>query len=187
MLRSLSAGALTALALLTLALPLQGQEEATEAPPTPLPQDSVQDAMARFQALDQRVNQVQDQALQANPELQQEQTAIQQDIETAMFEAHPDLQVALQERLPAMQEEAASAQAAQDTTRLQALNNEYQGIMSRVEAAQTEVVEEAAMRARLTSFQTRVMEAMVLLDPEIEGVFAQLRALASRLDATLGG
>lgn len=186
MVRDTIRGAGLALVLTLSALPLAAQS-GEDAPPVPLPQDSIQVALNQFQQLDQRVNAVQEQAMEAQPELQTEQAEIQQAIEAAMFAAHPDLQVALQERLPAMQEQANEAQAAQDTATLQSLNQEYQGIMARVEQAQTEVVEDEAMRARLDAYQDRVMAAMVAIDPEIEGVFEQLRTLASRLDATIGG
>lgn len=186
MVRYTIGGASLALAFALGAMPLAAQNGDVPAP-VPLPQDSVQVALSQFQELDQRVNAVQEQAMEAQPELQEEQAEIQQAIEAAMFEAHPDLQVALQERLPAMQEQANEAQAAQDTATLQSLNQEYQGIMARVEQAQAEVVEDAAMRTRLDAYQDRVMAAMVAIDPEIEAVFEELRTLAGRLDATIGG
>lgn len=187
MVRDFIRGGALALALsMAAAVSLEAQSELAENP-VPLPQDSIQEALSQFQALDQRVNAVQEQAMAARPELQEEQAEIQQAIEEAMFSAHPDLQAALQERLPAMQDEATAAEEAQDTARLQALNTEYQGIMSRVEQAQADVVEEEAMRTRLTDYQSRVMAAMVEVDPEIEAVFERLQALASRLDATIGG
>jgi DNA repair ATPase RecN len=183
---AISRGGLAVLAVLLLAGPARAQEEAPDTF-VPLPQDSVQTALAEFQILNTRVNEVQVQALEANPELQQEQAAIQSEIEIAVFEARPDLKTALQERLPAMQQEAAAAEEVQDTAQLQALNEEYQGIMARVEEAQAEVVEEEDLRERLSGFQDRVMDAMAQVDPTIEGVFERLRALAGRLDATLGG
>ncbi len=186
MVRDMIRGTGLALVLSLSALPLFAQE-VEEAPPVPLPQDSIQVALNQFQQLDQRVNAVQEQAMEAQPELQEEQAEIQQAIESAMFAAHPDLQAALQERLPAMQAEANEAQAAQDTAALQTLNQEYQGIMARVEQAQAEVVQEEGMRTRLDAYQDRVMAAMVAIDPEIEGVFEELRVLAGRLDATIGG
>jgi DNA repair exonuclease SbcCD ATPase subunit len=188
MVRDLSRGAAWALALFLAGASLPAQElpEPVEAP-IPLPQDSIQEALAQFQTLDARVNEIQEQAMEAHPELQDEQSELQAAIEAAMFAAYPELQTALQERLPAMQEEAAAAQAAQDTAQLQALNDEYQGIMMRVEQAQADVVDEEGMRARLTTFQDRVMAAMVQVDPDIEEVFERLRTLAGRLDATLGG
>lgn len=176
-------GALAALALTLIAGPAVAQEAA----PAPVPADSLEAAIAQFRTLQQRLATVQDSALTANPELQAEQASIQQDMETAMFEAHPDLKVAVEQRLPAIQQEAQAAQQAQDTTALETLAAEYQGIMGRLETAQIEVVEQQAVKARLESFQEAMRTAMAEIDPEIEQVFRQLQTLGGRLDRTLGG
>jgi chromosome segregation ATPase len=184
--RILTRGAALAVAALLHVSVLPAQQ-APDTTPEPLPQDSVEAALEQFRVLDARVNQVQQQVMESDSTLQEEQAAIQAAVEEAMFAAHPELRGAVEERLPAMQDEAAAAQAAQDTAQLQALNQEYQGIMAQVQEAQAEVVQEEALSQRLDEFQDRVMDAMVQMDPEIEGVFDELRVLAGRLDATLGG
>lgn len=185
--RTLARAGLLAAMLSSAALPVHAQEADTATAPTPIPEDSVQEAMARFRTLQNRVERVQQQALSANPELQQEQAAIQAAIETAVFSADPELRTAVRERIPAIEEEAAAAQQAADSAKIQALSAEFREIMGRVEEAQVQVLEEETVQERLTAFQTTMMAEMARVDPEIQGVFSQLQALAGRLDLTLGG
>lgn len=183
--RSLRAGAVLALALSMIAAPSRAQDRVPDSvPAAPVPQDSLQAALTRFRTLETRVNGVQNQALQASPELQAEQDSIQSALEAAVYEAHPELEQVLKERMPEIQQEAAAAQAAQDATKLKALQNEYQGIMGRLQDAQGEVLEQEEMKARLEAFQDAMMVEMVKLDPEVDEMFAELKALADRLDAT---
>jgi chromosome segregation ATPase len=185
--RTLARAGLLAAMLSSAALPVHAQEADTATAPTPIPEDSVQEAMARFRTLQNRVERVQQQALSANPELQQEQAAIQAAIENAVFSADPELRTAVRERIPAIEEEAAAAQQAADSAKIQALSAEFREIMGRVEEAQVQVLEEETVQERLTAFQTTMMAEMARVDPEIQGVFSQLQALAGRLDLTLGG
>ena len=164
--------------------PLAAQDPQVE--PPLVPADSIEAALSRFQTLQDHMASVQQEALDGSTELQAEQIAVQEAVEAAMFESHPELEPALRMRVPELQRETQEAQEAQDGERLDRLAQEYQAIMSRVQAAEATVLERADIRARLDAFQVAVMAAMRTIDPEIDGVFEETQALAARLERTLG-
>lgn len=155
--------------------------------PALIPADSIEAALSRFQSLQDRMTSVQEQALLASPELQAEQIAVQEAVEAAMLETHPELEPALRTRVPELQRETQAARQAEDGQLLDVLAQEYQAIMSRVEAAEAMVLEREDIRARLDVFQEAVMAAMREVDQGIEGVFQEIQTLGARLERTLGG
>lgn len=176
--RTLLAG--TTLALATLATPVAGQQSTPPAQPQ-LP-DSIQSMLQEFQDLRAHVSQVQDSALQSNPELVEARDDVQEFIESRMIEINPDIEEDMA-RMEALRDEVAEAQAAQDRARLQSLMQEGQELRNELAAAQTAAMQRDDVQARVETFEERMMTAMVEIDAEIEAAFDRMETLAGRLQA----
>ena len=185
MVRSLLASAAVALAL---AAPVHAGLAAQVAATTPvIPMDSVQTALARFQVLQEELTALQQDVMPSTPTLAEEQASVVEAVEQAVAEIDPSLQVDLETRMPALQQEAQAAQTAGDTTALVALEQEYMTLMERAESAQLSAVERPQIAARIEAFETALRSAMQARNPAMEETLAELEALAMRLEATLGG
>lgn len=177
--------ALTALA--PLALPSAAQEATTEAAGVVIPEDSVQIVLARFQTLQQQMGSLQEEVLNTTPALQTAQAEVAELVEAAVTALDPTLQTEIEARMPALQQEAQAAQAAGDTARLEALEAEYVALRTRAETAETAALEQPEIQTRVDAFQEALRAEMEARDPQVEVALAELEALATRLDATLGG
>lgn len=175
--------ACAALAALTVVVPGSASAQ-EEAPPVPIPADSMQAAIMEFQTLRQRLAEVQQEALQDSA-LSTRQAELQELVAQTLFATYPELEEAA-ERLPALQNEAQAAQAAGDTTRLQAIVQEGQQIQMELQEAQAEVIEQPEIASQVEAFQDDMMAVMKQVDPEIEDVLQRLQLLASRLSVDRG-
>lgn len=179
---------LPAAAGVVLLVPSTSPASAQEDPvPTVIPQDSVTLVLTRFQTLQQQVQALQQEVMNASPTLQEQQAAVTDMVESAVAEIDPTLQSEMEARLPSIQQEAQTAQAAGDTTRLQALEAEFVALRSRAEDAQQAAVDRPEIAAEIESFEESLRSEMEARNPGIAGALAELEALAGRLDATLGG
>ncbi|MEK9502827.1 hypothetical protein [Gaopeijia maritima] len=176
-----------AAALLLFAPIDSGVAAQVEAAPAMIPQDSVQIALARFQSLQQELTTLQQEVMNASPQLQEQQAEVSGAVESAVSEIDPSLQADMEARMPVIQQEAQAAQAAGDTTALVALEQEFMTLRGRAETAQQEAVERPAIAAQIEAFEEALRTEMATRDPEVESTLAELEVLAGRLDATLGG
>lgn len=151
----------------------------------PVP-DSVQALMAEFQQLNAQVQQAQMQAVQTNPELQAEQQKIQETVENAMTEADPAMGAKL-DSLGQLQQEAAAAQEASDTERLQTIMATGQRLQTQVQAAQQQALEQEEVAREVEAFQEDLMGVIQASNPEITGVIERLEELSARLDSIRDG
>lgn len=172
-----------ALALATLAAPLQAQQ----APPaTPEIPDSIQTLVQEFQALRTHLGQVQDSALEATPALQEAQAEIQELIEEKMIQERPSLEADM-ERLEALRSEATNAQQAQNQARLQEIMQEGTQLRNELAEAQSAAMQQQEVQERVESFEEKMRVAMSDIDADIEEALARMEEVASRLQAFQNG
>jgi gas vesicle protein len=169
-------------ALLLVSAPLAAQQ-----PMPPQQQqipDSVQQMMAEFQEIQERMEALQDQAIAANESLQEQQASIQEQIESAIRAIEPDMDE-LMERMRAMEAEAQAAQEAQDMERLQEIMNEAQMVNGRLEQAQNQAFQQDEIQEAIQGFQEDLMAEMTEIDPEAEQMLERMEDLAQRLNAAM--
>jgi chromosome segregation ATPase len=180
--------ALPALAGLVLVVPFAGAASSQEqAGPALIPEDSVQLALTRFQALQEQVGTLQQEVMNASTALQANQAEVSALVEAAVYEIDPALQGDMEVRMPAIQQEAQAAQAAANTARLQQLEQEFVALRTRAEQAEQAALEQPAIKEKLETFQEALRAEMALIDPEIDAAMDELETLADRLNATLNG
>lgn len=177
-------GALMATVLLFTAAPLAAQQPTNPQLPQQQLPDSVQEMMAEFQEKQERLQTLQEEAIEGNDALQEQQNAIQAQIEEAMRALEPDFDQLL-ERLESMEAEAQEAQEAEDTERLQSIMAEAQAVNGRLQQAERQAFEREEIQEAVESFQDDLMTQMKEIDPEAEELVDELEALAERLDAAM--
>lgn len=160
--------------------------QSLDAPPV-IPADSVQDALTRFQSIQEELTLLQEEVMTSTPALAEEQASLSQAVDQAVSEIDPELQGDLEARMPALQQEAQAAQSAGDTAALMALEQEYVALVERAETAQKAAVERPGIAERIEAFEDALRAEMTLRKPDMDETLAELEQLAMRLEATLGG
>lgn len=175
-----TAGLALALAFTTIA-PLGAQQSQT--PPTPgMVPDSIQELVTEFQTIRERLAEVQDSALEVNPQLIEDQQAVQAFVEEKMAEQMPTLEQDVQ-RMETLQQEAMQAQATQDTARLAEIVEEGTRIQQSIEEAQATTMQREDVQTRIEAFEEKMVQAMTAIDPGIDGALARMQEIADRLQA----
>lgn len=136
--------------------------------------------LQEFQQLQQRVAMVEQQAMQQNPELQEELANAQGAVIAAMIELRPETRDHL-ERLETLEGEIRSAQQAQDGERMQSLMLEAVSLTEQLNDAQAEAMEREDVAARLDAFQDHLLSRMVAIEPETEAMIARMQEIAQQL------
>ena len=179
---------LTAFALLLALVPgaqLGAQEESQTPPPVPQqPQmpDSVRELMTEFQRTQQVLDSIQTRAVESNPELATQQQELQQTVQDAMIEMHPDLEPKM-ERMEEIQGQIQQAQQNQNRQKVQELVTEVRGIRQELQSAQAEAMEQEHVSQAIDEFRDDLMAAMTEVDPQVEQKLSRLDELAERLRA----
>lgn len=167
-----------------LTMLIAGPAVAQDPNPTQDMPDPNQALFTEYQELQQRLGQLQVQAIQENGELETRRTAIDEMLMTAMIEINPETEAHIA-RLEVLGEEAIVAQRAQNAEALQPLMAEAMGLRSELEDAQAQAIEREDVQAEIQSFETDLMVKAVEIDPEATELRARIEELAELL--SVGG
>jgi len=154
--------------------------------PSAAEQQQVQGWLAEMQQIHGQLQELQNRALQ-DPQLSAAQLALGENIRTAMERADPSLQQKM-ERLQTLDSEAAAAQQAGNTAKLQQLSVEVQQIQEQFVAAQQKALEtQPQLATQMQTFQTDLESKMKQLNPQAEGLIGRFEELQTRLAAVMQG
>jgi len=163
-----------AVASLILAPAAAFGQQAPAPQPSPQPQGTAQEA----QAIQQRLQSIQQKALEENPELQQMQKDYEASVEKAMKEkgANPDEDI---ERLREIQGKAADQELGDEER--QALVGEFQEIRRKLMQAEQQAMQSAEVASKREELQEAVIDAMVEQDPETEKLLEKQEKLRQKM------
>jgi hypothetical protein len=189
------AASAVACALLTLAVADASAQEPTQPAPTqpaPAPQaqqapamspalrDTLQTLLAEAQQIQQRLAALQQQAIEANKELSAERDSIEQQIEATVVAT--DSQAAgRMARLKVLEAQFDSAQAAQDTAKLQSVVMEAQALNQQVQRERMAAMQQDSIAARIDAFRQKLLAGMRKIEPRTDSLIARVEAIAARL------
>jgi len=165
------------LGLLFAVAPLSAQQM----PQQELP-DSVQEMLAEFEEKREQLIDLRQEALSENEELQERETAIQDQIEDAMRAVEPDLDELIA-TLEGLEGDFHAAQEAQDMERIQTLMAEAQALDGRLQQAQAQALEQGEVQETIERFENDLMGAMTEINPEAEQLLDRVQELAERLSS----
>jgi uncharacterized surface protein with fasciclin (FAS1) repeats len=106
------------------------------------------------------------------------------EIKSAMETADPELVRSL-ERMATLEAEAATAQQANDTAKLQQLVQEAESIQVRFEQVRNRVLEEPNLAQKIGDYQNRVEQRMLQVDPQTPDLIKRYQELEAKLASTL--
>lgn len=153
--------------------PLSGQEEGGD-------EARFQLLMVEYESAQTRLQEVQDQTLEAHPELLSQQDSLQEMVATAMAEIDPQTEEGIA-RLESLQAEAQEAQASQDGARMQELMAEASTIQERLQGAQMQALEREDVAQAINEFQEAMLTGMREVEPEVEAIVARVQELTDEL------
>ncbi len=161
-----------ALAAAPAALSAQGT------PAAPQPQAPAQAEMQQIQA---RLQQIQARALQ-DAALKAAQDSIGTEMTATMERLDPTFR-AQAARAEALKAEVTAAQAAKDNAKLNQLAAEATQLQQGFASARQRAMQDAAMAARIKSFQERIVAKMAELEPETQTLLTRLQELRAAAPA----
>jgi hypothetical protein len=167
---------LFALALAAAPAALAAQQ--TPAAPPAQPQAPAQTEMQQIQA---RLQQIQARALQ-DAGLKAAQDSIGTEMTATMERVDPTYR-AQAARAEALKAEVTAAQAAKDNAKLNQLAAEATQLQQGFASARQRAMQDAAMAARIKSFQERIVAKMAELEPETQTLLARLQELRAAAPA----
>lgn len=170
--------ALAALLVIPAGLTAQG----APAPQAEMP-EQVRSWLTEMQGIHQRLESIQQQALQ-DPQLVTQQQELGESIKTAMEKIDPSLN----ESMSRVQDLEVAAQAAQqegDQAKLQQLAQEAQQIQQRFLTAQEQALQQPELASQVTAFQTRLEQKMAEVDPEASKLIERFRELESKITESI--
>jgi len=167
---------LFALALAAAPAALAAQQ--TPAAPPAQPQAPAQTEMQQIQA---RLQQIQARALQ-DAALKAAQDSIGTEMTATMERVDPTYR-AQAARAEALKAEVTAAQAAKDNAKLNQLAAEATQLQQGFASARQRAMQDAAMAARIRSFQERIVAKMAELEPETQTLLARLQELRAAAPA----
>jgi hypothetical protein len=175
--RSLTFSLVLALAPVTLHAQQPGAMDPSQLPP------DVQEVFAELKQVQSQIEPIQQEAL-ADPELQAEQAALGEQIQTAMADVNPDMPQQMQ-RLQELAAEAESAQSEQDQARIGEILTEARDIEVALQDAQAQALQRPDLAPRVQAFQQKVQAKMVEVDPAANDLIQRMGELESRLMALM--
>lgn len=153
--------------------PLAGQQEGGD-------EAQFQLLMVEYESAQTRLQEVQEETLEAHPELLDQQDSLQEMVVTAMAEIDPQTEEGIA-RLETLQAEAQAAQASQDGARMQELMAEASTIQERLQGAQTQALERDDVVEAINAFQEAMLNGMKEVEPEVEALVARVQELTEEL------
>jgi len=151
-----------------------------QAPPA-LP-DSIQQMLQEFRSLQNELASLQDEAIQQSDELQAQRDDIQETIESAMAESNPEIEDDIA-RMEELQQEMTEAREAQDQQQMMALSQEAGQLRTRLQSAQSSVMQRPAVQEEIESFQQNLLDEMLAINPDAEEMVDELESLSEQLQA----
>lgn len=168
------------------------QPTPTPTQPVPVPQgqqapamspalrDTLQNLLVEAQQIQARLAQIQHQVIEANQALSAERDSIEQQIEAKV--AATDSQAAGRlARLDELKAQFDSAQAAQDTAKLQSIVMEAQALNQQVQQARMAAMKQDTIAARIDAFRKKLLAGMRKVEPQTDSLIARVEAIAARL------
>lgn len=158
--------------LFALALAAAPAALSAQTPAAPQPQAPAQTEMQQIQV---RLQEIQQRALQ-DAALKAAQDSIGTEMTATMERLDPTYR-AQAARAEALKADVAAAQAARDNAKLNQLAAEAAQLQQGFNAARQRAMQDAAMAARIKSFQERIVAKMNEMEPETQALLARLQAL----------
>ncbi len=155
-------------------------QDAPTAPETQEPSDATQTLMAEYQEVQQRLGQLQVQAIQEHEELELRRSEIDDMVTAAMAEINPEAEAHIA-RLEVLSGEAMAAQQAQDRETLQSVMAEAATLRSELDEAMAQAIQREDVQAEIQSFEEELMARVVEIDPEAPDLLARMEELAEAL------
>jgi hypothetical protein len=144
------------------------------------PQDDFDPAamelMVEAQEIQQRLQPIQQQAME-DEELSRQLQAVQQQVEAAMREESPDLF----QRMEELEAEFMVAQEAGDQERAQELGMEAQGVEMELQNVQQSVLDRPDIREPVEAFEEAQRERMLEIDPEAADLLDRMDEILAEL------
>jgi hypothetical protein len=164
--------------LAALALPAQGEEAAPSGGLTPAQLQELQQLQQEMQTLGQQLDAIQQAALQANPELQNQQEQYRKKLTNAMQEQGADPEPVL-ERMGDIQEQLQDEEL--DKEKRQQLINTYREKDMRLQRARQEAMQNEEVRKAAEDLSEATLTAMREQDPKTEELLQELEQLQQRM------
>ncbi len=171
-----------AAATLLLSSPLLAQG------PPAAQQEFPPEVQAMLDELDQtqeRLEEVQGEAIEGSESLQGQQARIQELVDEALRIVEPEYE-AMVARFGQLQQEAAAAQQAEDMEAFQTVLNEAQGLQLRLQEAQARAFEREEVDTAVTAYREELVEAMTRIEPETPQLMERMEELVEQLESILG-
>lgn len=137
--------------------------------------------LTEIQQIHVQLAQLQEQALQ-DPELAALQDSLGNHIRVAMEAIDPALPESMT-RIQQMEEQAAQAQARSDAATLEQLRAEARLIEQQFLSVQEQALQQPALAAELSTFQTRLQEKILAASPDAPRLLARFQELEQKLTA----
>jgi DNA repair exonuclease SbcCD ATPase subunit len=166
------------LALAALALPAAVSAQTTPAPAPAPAQQPAASAQAEIQQIQQRLAQLQQQALQSDSAARAAEATFGADLMAAMQQLDPTTQ-AKAARGEALNQEVEAAQAANDNARLTALATEAQGLQAFFAGLSQRALATPEMQEKRRAFLAVLLARMNQIDPQAQALVARLETLRS--------
>ncbi len=172
-------------AALAAALLLAPAAHAQQLPPQQNLPPEVQAMLEELDAVQERLEKLQNDAIEGSPELQEKQADLSQRVGEAILEVEPEYDE-LRARYAELEREVQAAQQAQDAQRFSQIMTEAQGIQVRLETAQGKVFEREEIVAAVEDYQGSLLTEMTELDPETPDLIERMEALMEQLSEIFG-
>jgi chromosome segregation ATPase len=155
--------------------PTQGEELSPE----------VRALLEELEETQERLEELQNQALEGSPRLRELQDRMAEVIAEALQEVEPEYE-SMVERIAELQREGVAAGQAQDLQRYQAIMTEAQAIQLRIEEVQDEVFERPEVSRAVGEFQELLIDEMTRINPTAPLLRNRMEELMTEITALLG-
>lgn len=181
--RKTATAALAAALLLPVAGGAQEAGGNTGAEATPQ-QQKTRELVQEYRQTAEKLKQIRQEAVAANPELGEQSREFQDQIEQAMDESDYDVEAG-QEKLQEMGKRYKSGDLSEEDR--QKLATEFQAERQKMEQAKQEVMQQEEIRTQGAELQEDILTAMKEHDPQTEDLLQRLRELRQELQAMQSG
>ncbi len=146
---------------------------------SPALQDTLRTLLVEAQQIQQRLAELQQQAITANQELSAERDSIETEIEASVVATDSQAAGRLA-RLKELETQFDSARAAQDTAKLQSVVMEAQALNQQVQQARLAAMQQDSIAARIGAFREKLLDGMRKIEPRTDSLIARVEAIAAR-------
>lgn len=146
---------------------------------SPALQDTLRTLLVEAQQIQQRLAELQQQAIDANQALSAERDSIETEIEATVVATDSQAAGRLA-RLKELETQFDSARAAQDTAKLQSVVMEAQALNQQVQQARLAAMQQDSIAARIDAFREKLLAGMRKIEPQTDSLIARVEAIAAR-------